>query len=270
MSACVCERVSIRVIVCVCVCVRVRLGVHACLCTCTCACVRACLCVCVCVRAGVCVCACVCVCVCVCVRASVLMCVCACSRGCVCVCVRVCVCVCVCAWVQTRREEIEAMLYRNFLEDTHSRINNTLQHAATQFSALLQIERRLVRTVLEDTICLHICVLIFALISKYCTCDNTARIVTLQQIATDCNRLQHATRVTRGTKGLLQHIATHLNILRHTATHCNTQLESDAASRGIRFGACIFAIIHMLQCTATHCNTLQHTVTHGNTLQHAT
>ena len=71
---------------------------------------------------------------------------------------------------------------------------------------------------------------------------------TLQQTATyyspttDCNILKQTATDCNTSVPLSEGSAAHCNILQHTATHCRS-----------------------LQPTATHCNTLQHTATHYNT-----
>jgi len=73
---------------------------------------------------------------------------------------------------------------------------------------------------------------------------------------------------------ILKHTATHCNTLQHTATHCNTLmalLEIGSDHLEIVWGGVASTNrIHFVGSSMmpTHCNTLQHTVTYCNTLQH--
>ena len=58
------------------------------------------------------------------------------------------------------------------------------------------------------------------------------------------------------------------NILKNTATHCNTSKRNIYYKRELYGVPVITTHCNTLQHTATHCNTLQHTATHYGTLQH--
>jgi len=65
------------------------------------------------------------------------------------------------------------------------------------------------------------------------------------------------------TVNILRHTATHCNTLQHTAIHCNTLLQErlDSPSRVYIYNALIAR-----KYDTTHCNTLQHAATHCSTL----
>jgi len=85
----------------------------------------------------------------------------------------------------------------------------------------------------------------------------------LQHITTHCNTLKHTATATYYST-LLQHTTTHYDKLQHT-WGCDEEWYWQQQSWAFHHTATYY---NTPQHTATHCNTLQHTATHCNTLQH--
>jgi len=101
---------------------------------------------------------------------------------------------------------------------------NILQHTATRCYAVQHTVRHCYAVIVHHTL-IH-----YDTLWQHQHIQATLQHTSLQQTATDCNRLQHTcisrrrccVEVEYSVRCILQHTAIHCNTLQHTATHCNT------------------------------------------------